>query len=520
MRAALVAAALLLLVPVSAAAQSAGQAPERTRDPELTPVAANGPVAGRRLHPRAVVATARAVPKVARVLARHAGTTDRVYLRAGGEWQVALVDGGTEIAQVRVDDRTGSVTEAWTGIQVGWPMARGYPGAFGRHAASLPIWLAGLVLFLLPFARPPWRMVHLDLLALCSLSIPFALFSAGHVRAAVPLVYPPLLYLLGRLLHLARHPPRPVPAPAWLGLAIVFLLGFRIGLQIVDANVIDVGYAGVIGADKLAHGRELYGAFPADNPHGDTYGPLLYLAYVPFELIWPWSGMWDDLPAAHAAAAAFDLACAGGLYLIGGRLLAYLWLACPFTLLIANSGTNDALVGALVLAAVARRSGALTAAAAMTKFAPLVLVPLLVRGRRAAAGTALVFAGAGALVLGTDFWDRAIRFQADRDSPFSIWGLYELPALQLVAQAAVLAAALFAARVKHADRYAVAAALLLAVQLTAGHWFYLYLGWVLPVVFVAVFGRSTASIDSARAGGPDTQRTSTAISHGSSVAVP
>ena len=38
---------------------------------------------------------------------------------------------------------------------------------------------------------------------------------------------------------------------------------------------------------------------------------------------------------------------------LGGRqlgvLLAYLWAACPFTLLVANSGANDALVAALVL---------------------------------------------------------------------------------------------------------------------------------------------------------------------------
>lgn len=432
---------------------------------------------------------------------------------------MAFVDrAGTEVAQVQVDDRSGAVLAAWTGIQVAWPMARGRPGAFGRHAASLPVWLAGLVLFLLPFARPPWRMLHLDLLVLCSLSVSFAFFSTGNVRASVPLAYPPLLYLLARLVHLARHPPRPISAPAWLGFGIVFLVGFRLGLQIVDANVIDVGYAGVIGAEALANGRELYGAFPADNPRGDTYGPLLYLAYVPFELVLPWSGTWDDLPAAHAAAAAFDLACAGGLYLVGGRLLAYLWLACPFTLLIANSGANDALVGAIVLAAVARRSGALTVAAGAVKFAPLVLLPLLVRTRRAALGAALVLIAAVAMVLGTDFWDRAIRFQAERATPFSVWGLYNLPSLQLAAQVAVAVATVVTARVKQADRFAVSGALLLAVMLTAGHWFYLYLGWVLPVLLVAVIGRSTGSIDSAR---PSVeQRTSTALSQGSSVAVP
>ena len=36
-----------------------------------------------------------------------------------------------EIAQGKVDDASGVVTEAWTGPQVAWTMARGYKGAFG-----------------------------------------------------------------------------------------------------------------------------------------------------------------------------------------------------------------------------------------------------------------------------------------------------------------------------------------------------------------------------------------------------
>ena len=45
--------------------------------------------------------------------------------------------------------------------------------------------------------------------------------------------------------------------------------------------MIDVGYSGVIGAHKILHGQTLYGHFPKDDPHGDTYGPVNYLAYVP-----------------------------------------------------------------------------------------------------------------------------------------------------------------------------------------------------------------------------------------------
>ena len=39
---------------------------------------------------------------------------------------------GDEVVQVQVDDRSGAVLEQWSGDQVAWTMARGYPGAFGR----------------------------------------------------------------------------------------------------------------------------------------------------------------------------------------------------------------------------------------------------------------------------------------------------------------------------------------------------------------------------------------------------
>ena len=102
---------------------------------------------------------------------------------------------------------------------------------------------------------------------------------------------------------------------------------------------------------------------------GDTYGPAVYLAYVPFVAVFGWSGLWDDLPAAHVAASAFDLAghrsaCswpAGGWRSARlGVLLAFGWAANPFTLYALNMNTNDALVGALLawfLAAARRYRG-------------------------------------------------------------------------------------------------------------------------------------------------------------------
>ena len=141
-------------------------------------------------------------------------------------------------------------------------------------------------------------------------------------------------------------------------MALIFLIGFRVALTLSRRRR---DRRRLRGRDRRRSDhpprRRSTARSRADNLHGDTYGPVNYLAYIPFELIWPWSGDWDTLPAAQAAAAAFDLACIGLSYLLGrrlrgprfGLLLAYLWAAYPFTLLVLASGANDALLAALVL---------------------------------------------------------------------------------------------------------------------------------------------------------------------------
>ena len=103
-----------------------------------------------------------------------------------------------------IADRSGRVLEAWTGSQVAWPMARGAPGQFGRAVNSPWIWVALCLLFVAPFARLPLRLVHLDLAVLLAFSIPYAIFGAADVGLSVPLNYPLLIYLLVRVLALAR----------------------------------------------------------------------------------------------------------------------------------------------------------------------------------------------------------------------------------------------------------------------------------------------------------------------------
>src|SRR4029077_1676224 len=226
------------------------------------------------------------------------------YLKGPVRWQVSFFSkkGAKEIGQVIIADASGRVLEQWTGLQIAWSMARGYKGAFGRHVNALYIWLPLCLLFLLPFIDPrrPLSLLHLDLLVLLSWSVSLAFFNHANIYASVPLAYPPLLYLLARMLWLLRRrppqpqpaappfvaaalpapdlpdlpvpdvhapagalPPAPTPAPvparglrlliptSWLAFGVVFLLGFRIALNVTDSNVIDVGYAGVIGASKV-----------------------------------------------------------------------------------------------------------------------------------------------------------------------------------------------------------------------------------------------------------------------------
>jgi len=66
------------------------------------------------------------------------------------------------------------------------------------------------------------------------------------------------------------------------------------------AGVRHLVYISVVGADRVAHKQQLY----VDNDsHGDTYGPVNYIAYIPFEIAFPWKGVWDQVPAARAASA-------------------------------------------------------------------------------------------------------------------------------------------------------------------------------------------------------------------------
>ena len=499
--------------------------------PVLVPDPAVSPT-GYRLTGNIVERIAARAPIIVAELRRHPTLIPYEYTKGPGRWQVSWFTRGThqrELAQVYISDATGKVTEAWTGFQVAWSMARGYPGAFGRQVNAWYVWLPMCLLFVAPFLplRRPRRftLLHLDLLMLLGFSVSLAFFNHGTIGLSVPLAYPFLLYLFVRLVALAfgrgraRAPLRLLVPASWLVVAIVFLLGFRIGLNVVDSNVIDVGYAGVIGADKVLHDKPLYGHWPSDNAEGDTYAPVNYYAYVPFRMIFGWSGRWDDLPAAHAAAIAFDLLTLFGCFWLGRRVrgptlgivFAYCWAAYPFSLYTLSSNSNDSLVAMLVVAALlaitsAPGRGVLGALAGLTKFAPLALGPLLLRGtgerwpaRRARLGFVVAFALTALVVMLpvlthdnlTVFWRHTLEYQSNRGSPFSIWGLwgglsFEQHLAQGAAAALAIGFAFIPARRGMLEVAALAGAIIIALQLGIDHWFYLYIVWFFPAAMLAL----------------------------------
>src|SRR3712207_6375809 len=179
--------------------------------------------------------------------------------------------------------------------------------------------------FVLVSRRPPrstlFPYTTLFRSALLAFAVSHIYFNQGDIFTSVPLAYPPLIYLLARMLWIGFRPREraqplvPFVPVAVLALGLLFLVGFRVALNVADGRVIDVGYAGVIGADRIADGDDLYGKgeWPKGIERGDTYGPVNYLAYVPWEQTMPWKGKWDDLPAGHAAAITFDLLTLLGL---------------------------------------------------------------------------------------------------------------------------------------------------------------------------------------------------------------
>ncbi len=196
-----------------------------------------------------------------------------------------------------------------------------------------------------------------------------------------------------------------------------------------------------------------------------------------------------------------------------GLALGWAWAACPFTLMGLMEHSNDGLVAMLaVFALLAFNSpaarGALLGLATAAKFSPGALLPLFA-GRRdrglkgavicVASFTAVLVVSIGLYLPSgglAEFYNHTIGFQINRIDVFSPWGMHPgLATLQTVLEVAAVALALGVA-VERRPRTlvqvcALAAAVTIAIQIPATHWFYYYIIWFVPFVLVAVLGRST-----------------------------
>ena len=160
-----------------------------------------------------------------------------------------------------------------------------------------------------------------------------AFFNPAEIGVTVPLDYPPLLYLLGAhaLDRLSRRRSRGTAAeglrPSAPCLAArgrsCSLLGFRVGAQ---HRRLGRDRRRLRGRDRRRqdHRRRAdlrRGLLPRGQPDRRHLRPRQLLRLRPLRG-WrcPWSGAWDELPAAHAAAIFFDLATVAGLFVLGGRL--------------------------------------------------------------------------------------------------------------------------------------------------------------------------------------------------------
>src|SRR5580658_8128048 len=392
----------------------------------------------------------------------------------------------------------------------GWFTPAVAGGAFTLHPLLVAVPSAAcFVLGLLDWQRP-WRVEHLDLLALAGF-FPVAMLISDDLSAAgLWLAAVCLGWLFARMTGVTfgiwRMPElRPSIGSRWLVPAIVILLLVRIGGVAAGSNILDVGRASSVGAWRLLHGLDLYGAASWLGPgglrlyHPDTYGPFAYYAYLPFVAIFP--------PAPAQLATLLPAACFDAAPLAQAFVFAYLLYPFPALSLLAE--TNDALIAALCVWAIVAATerpvarGLIMAAAALTKFLPALVALQFLGVRQGRARYALALVASLAAMIAwplitsgpRDFLDSTFGYQLIQRGggvQFSIWTYMPhvaIAARPVLAVALVLLALspLVRPPVQDARQHAaLAAALLIGAQLLLGYWFYSYLTWCYPLLIIAV----------------------------------
>ncbi len=512
-----------------------------------------------RLGSAAAIAAARANPSDREFLAHHPADDARVIPLDATTQRVTFFDGARVVLDVAVGEH-GEVVASEEHVP-GVP-ASGAALANSPWVLALLSVLFLLATLVVPLRRV--RNLDALALASLTLTIPLInarLVAASVICAEPALCYlmvrcllvglrsggapaaPPDISLLDRLW--AGWEPRQRTRMLRL-LVIATILAFLM-ITLSSSGYTDVAAASLQGATLVLHGVLPYGHITLAF-HGDTYPLLNYLLYVPAALWWPVSEAFSDLSGSLVTTAVASLLVGWALYRIAGsreldgagaaedasgpqtdrRLRAVLaWFAFPPVLLAASGGANDLVLAACLawMLALRSRSAASLLALAMgvwVKLVPLILLAIWMPYRRrrlarsCAPALALSVALTGLLLLlgggagAISAMVHAIAFQFQRGSFYAPWYTFHVQWLQPLAQAGVLAIVVASILRLRADRSirrdpvrlsALAAALLLAVQLAANYWTWSYLPWVFPFLLAALFmGRRGAPVAEGEAG--------------------
>ncbi len=496
-----------------------------------------------RLSATAAIVAALANPEDRAFLAHHPAHTARVLPLDATTQRVTFFDGPRVVLDAAVGERSEVVaTEEHV---VGRPAS----GAALANSPWALVLLSGLFL-LATLVVPLRRVRNLDALALASLTLTVPLINADLVAASVACADLALGYLVLRCLWVglgsgarAASPSTPLFERLWaeweprrrtrmLRLILLATILAFLAITLTSSGYTDVAAASLQGATDVLHGVLPYGHITLAF-HGDTYPLLNYLLYLPAALWRPVSNAFSDLSGSLVTAAVASLLVGWALYRVAGsrelsdgsgaggragglpidrRLRAALaWFAFPPVLLAASGGANDLVLAACLAWMLALRprvglSLAALAAGVWIKLVPLILlaiwIPYRRRGLGGACAGALALSAAltGLLLLlggahGVAAMAHAMAFQFQRGSFFAPWYTFRVQWLQPLAQAAVLAVVVAAVLHLRADRSArtdpvrlsaLAAALLLGVQLAANYWTWSYLPWVFPFLAVGL----------------------------------
>jgi hypothetical protein len=197
----------------------------------------------------------------------------------------------------------------------------------------------------------------------------------------------------------------------------------------------------------------------------------------------------------------------------GAAALTFAWATFPYTLYSANNNTNDIVVAAISAVGLAAASssalgrGASIAAGFSVKLYPIILAPLWMMhdGVKRRPIIDFVLGGVGVFLLtfwvvllegrpleaARLFYEKTIAFQGVRQTPWTIFS--QVPELGIIQQpllAAIIVLAFIVAmwpRRRTIRRLAAfSAALIIGFELTTNYWFYPYVTWFEPFVFLAL----------------------------------